>query len=127
MNTFGTILLIAALFPVSTAAANPIDLAGTEWSFAGDTGKSARFVQFRSDGKLGGYSGCNRFTGTYTHDDDTLTMGPLATTRMACPPEAMKRERGFLALLGKVRYAEATRLKLTLKDADDNVLAELIR
>jgi heat shock protein HslJ len=46
---------------------------------------------------------------------------------MACPPEAMKPEQAFLALLGKVRYAEATRFKLTLKDSDDNVFAELIR
>ena len=37
-------------------------------------------MQFRSDGKVGGHSGCNRFTGTYTQKDDTL-----ATTRMACP------------------------------------------
>jgi hypothetical protein len=59
MNTFGKIrtvvsLLIAALFPVGMAAASPVNLAGTEWGFAGDAGKAARFVQFRSDGKVGG-------------------------------------------------------------------------
>jgi heat shock protein HslJ len=120
-------LLIAALFPVSMAAAGTVNLAGTEWGFTDDASKAPRFVQFRSDGRLAGYSGCNRFTGSFTQDGNTLTMGPLATTRMACPPEAMKREQQFLALLGKVRYAEGTGLKLTLKDADDNVLAELIR
>jgi heat shock protein HslJ len=120
--------VLAIVFsPISMAAANPIDLAGTEWGFAGDTGKSARFVQFRSEGKLGGYSGCNRFTGTYVQNGNALTMGPLATTRMACPPQIMKREQEFLDLLGKIRHVDRTHLQLILKDGDGNVLAELIR
>jgi heat shock protein HslJ len=61
----------------------------------GETEKSARFVQFRSDGKVGGHSGYNRFTGTYTQEDEALTMGQFATTRMACQPEVMERERQF--------------------------------
>jgi putative lipoprotein len=83
-------------------AANPIDLAGTEWGFTGDVGKAARFIQFRSDGRVTGYSGCNRFTGTYVQNGDALTMGPLATTRMACPPQMMKREQEFLELRSKI-------------------------
>jgi heat shock protein HslJ len=39
----------------------------------------------------------------------------------------VKREQQFLAMLGKVRHADGTELKLTLKDADGNVLAELLR
>jgi META domain-containing protein len=82
-------VVVAALFAVEAAKASTFDLAGSEWGFAGETGKSARFVQFRSDGKVGGHSGCNRFTGTYTQKDDALKMGPLATTRMACLPEVL--------------------------------------
>ena len=119
-------VVIAALFAVGAAKASTFELAGSECGFAGETGKSARFVQFRSDGKVGGHSGCNRFTGTYTQKDDALKMGPLATTRMACLPEVMERERQFLTMLSKVRFAERTHLKLTVKDAtssseiDDN-------
>jgi heat shock protein HslJ len=120
-------LLVAAFFPVWAAAASPVNLAGSEWGFAGETGKAARFVQFRSGGKIGGHSGCNRFAGAYTQNDDALTMGPLATTRMACQPEAMEREQQFLAMLGNVRQAEGTQLKLTLKDSDGKVLAKLVR
>ena len=54
-------------------------------------------------------------------------MGPLATTRMACRPEVMEREQQFLTMLGQVRHAEASYLKLTLKDGNDKVLAELVR
>jgi META domain len=89
----------AVLFSVGVVTAATFELVGTEWGFAGETSKSARFVQFRSDGKVGGHSGCNRFTGTYTQKDDTMTIGPLASTRMACQPEVMEREQQFLAML----------------------------
>jgi heat shock protein HslJ len=120
-------VLVIVFSPVSMAAANPIDLAGTEWGLAVDVGKAARFIQFRSDGSVTGSSGCNRFTGKYAQDGGTLTMGPLATTRMACPPQIMQREQEFLALLGKIRHVDRTQLQLILKDGDGNVLAELIR
>jgi putative lipoprotein len=108
------------------AHAATLELAGSEWGFAGETAKSAPFVQFRSDGKVGGHSGCNRFTGTYTQKDDELTIGPLASTRMACQPEVMEREQKFLAL-SNVRYVEATHLQLTLKDGNGEVLAKMVR
>ena len=113
---------LAAFFAVGAVNAATFTLAGSEWGVAGETGKSARFVQFRSDGKLGGHSGCNRFAGTYTQKDNTLTMGPFATTRMACQPEVMERERRFLAMLSNVRHVEGAHLKLTLKDGNGNVI-----
>jgi heat shock protein HslJ len=81
LSVLGVLAIVFS--PVSMAAANPIDLAGTEWGFTGDVGKAARWIQFRSDGRVTGYSGCNRFTGTYVQNGGALTMGPLATTRMA--------------------------------------------
>jgi len=119
--------LLAGQFMVSCAAAGPFNLAGSEWGFAEETGRSARFVQFRADGVVGGSSGCNRFTGTYNHKDDELTFGPLASTRMACPPEVMEGEQQFLTMLGYVRSAEASHLKLVLRDGNGEVLAELVR
>ena len=121
------ILLLASQVMISNAAAGPIDLAGPEWGFAGEAGRTARFVQFRADGVVGGSSGCNRFTGTYKQKEDELTMGPLASTRMACPPKVMEREQQFLTMLGNVCYAETDDLKLTLKDGNGDVLAELVR
>ena len=119
--------VVAALFAVGTVNAATFKLAGSEWGVAGEAGKSARFVQFGSDGKLGGHSGCNRFAGTYTQKDNALTMGPFATTRMACQPEVMEGERRFLAMLSNVRHLEGTHLQLTLKDGNGEVLAKLVR
>ena len=45
-------------------------------------------------GRLNGLSGCNRFTGSFVvGDDGSFAVGPLATTRMACGPDAMNIER----------------------------------
>jgi heat shock protein HslJ len=51
------------------------------------------------------YSGCNRGTGTaIIGGEGTITFGPLATTRMACPQPAMDLEAFVLGVLaGEVR------------------------
>jgi heat shock protein HslJ len=120
-------VLVVFLCAVNAAQASMINLAGTEWGFSEEIGRTARFIQFGSDGRVSGSTGCNRFSGTYSQDGDALTIGTLATTRRACLPEVMRREQQFLTLLGNVFYAEGTHLKLTLKGPDGNVLAELVR
>jgi heat shock protein HslJ len=115
------------LFTVSAAEASMINLAGTEWGFPEEIGATARFIQFGSDGRVSGSTGCNRFTGTYSQDGSTLTIGTLATTRRACLPEVMRREEQFLEVLSKVRQVEANPFNLFLKAPDGNVLAELMR
>ncbi len=120
-------LVAIFLFAVTAAQASMIKLAGTEWGFPGEVGKTAPFVQFRPDGKVGGSTGCNRFTGTYSQDGSALTIGTLATTRRACLPEVMRREEQFLEMLSKVRRVEASHFRLLLKASDGNVLSELMR
>lgn len=48
--------------------------------------------------KVSGSTGCNRLMGTYVTSGTGITFGPLATTRMACPPNSP--EAGLLAALG---------------------------
>lgn len=46
---------------------------------------------FRADptqGRVEGFAGCNGFTGPYRAGGTTVTFGPLATTRRACPAES---------------------------------------
>lgn len=54
-------------------------------------------VRFEEEGRVSGFSGCNRFSGTYSGWPDTLTFGPLVTTRMACPGDNV--EAAFHAVL----------------------------
>ncbi|WP_017666730.1 META domain-containing protein [Sandarakinorhabdus sp. AAP62] len=49
--------------------------------------------------RLSGTAGCNRFNGNWKQDGAVLQLGPMAATRMACPPPAMAIEQRVLALL----------------------------
>ena len=52
------------------------------------------------DGTASGSSGCNRFTGSYTLDGESLTFDPTAAmTRMACAEDQSAVEDGYMANL----------------------------
>lgn len=53
------------------------------------------------EGRISGFSGCNRFTGGYTLQGERLRFGPAAGTRMACQ-HGMALEAEFLQLLPQV-------------------------
>lgn len=58
---------------------------------------------FGPDGSVAGSSGCNRLTGSYAIEGGhSLSFGPLATTRRACPPPLMALESLVLAQLEAV-------------------------
>lgn len=96
------------------AALEPLSLAGPVWQLlAYNNGKQAVVsalagtqltLELREDGTLGGYDGCNRYMSGYTLAGDTLTIGPIATTRMACrgPAGAAEQAAAYAAALGTV-------------------------
>lgn len=113
----------SALVPVATTATSSVslaDLAGTEWILVslGDRPipAGARPPTLVIDGtRLAGFGGCNRYTGTI--DEKTpgmVTVGPLATTNMACMGPAADIEARYLGGLTRVtRYTiVAGRLQL---------------
>ena len=63
-------------------------------------------LSFGDDGGLSGTTGVNRLMGRYEVGEAAVTFGPLATTRMAGPPELMAQEQAVTrALSGEVAYA----------------------
>ncbi len=67
-------------------------LVSTEWRLIQLGGRNIRSesgqftVRFAEDGTLSGVGSCNRLTGRYELTDDRmLKIGPIASTRMACP------------------------------------------
>jgi heat shock protein HslJ len=81
-------------------------LVGT-WTLA-EMGPTADFAQlqptieFGSDGTVAGFAGCNTFSGTYATDGADLTLGPLATTKMACQGPGSAVETDYLSALSGV-------------------------
>ena len=58
--------------------------------------------------RVSGTGGCNRFTGRWTQDGEAVRLGPLAATRMACPPAIMDVEQRLLAALAAVTMLRST-------------------
>ena len=82
-------------------------------------------IVFLDDGKVGGYSGCNQYTGGYTIEGGhSLSFGPLAGTRKMCPPPLMELETLTLKTLAAVEgvYVRDS-ATLELFGADETLLA----
>lgn len=75
-------------------------------------------------GTVSGSTGSNRFTGPYSVDGDTLELGAVASTRMACPPALDAVERAYLAALDRVEHWRSDGEELVLLDGGD---AEVLR
>lgn len=113
------------LLAYAAAAANPLE---GEWLVTGyNNGKEAvtspiagteLTATFTPDGQVSGNSGCNTFTGEYKLDGTSLTVGPLASTMMACDQEVMDQEAAFLAALQVPTTVEPSGTTVTLRDAD---------
>jgi len=56
-------------------------------------------MSFFANGTIEGFGGCNNFSGTYTVKGDSLTIGPLMGTMMACPDPAGTFESQFMTAL----------------------------
>ncbi|MDN5767132.1 MAG: META domain-containing protein [Humibacillus sp.] len=81
-------------------------------------------LNFGNDGGLSGTTGVNRLMGRYEVGEAAVTFGPLATTRMAGPPELMAQEQAVIGVLsGKVAYAVVGD-RLTLGADDHGLLLE---
>jgi heat shock protein HslJ len=80
-------------------------LEGTNWVLQDDNADSELppITLVFDSGKVSGSAGCNRFNGTVTGGvtASNIQVGPLMTTRMACPGPLMQREQDFLERLGQ--------------------------
>ena len=104
--------LIAALLLLTAAPAMAGDSAAPLRSPVGDwktrTNGVKQTITFDKNGTAYGDAGCNRFTGGYKVKGDRITIGPLATTLMACPEPIMAAEATFLTRLNAAVAYQAT-------------------
>ena len=106
----GAAFALAALIFSTLASAATIE--GQMWRLTSLPGQdlavlgAGQYLTARFEaGRVSGFSGCNRFMGSYTVDRDQLVLGQLAGTMMACPGAAMTIESAFQgSLAGTLRY-----------------------
>jgi heat shock protein HslJ len=103
----------AALEGVPWVLASGLDVEGWE-----EAPPSATF----EGGTVAGSTGCNRFTASYALDRESLRLGALALTLMACLPPRDAVERAYVAALEQVAACRVEDGELTLHDANGGEL-----
>lgn len=124
----GALGFFILLFSIVTAEAAALQ--GSEWKPLRIVDQpvpegSSAFVQFRSKGRLVGFSGCNRFFADYEAADGQIFIGPVAATRMACAESVMAREAALAKALEDARTYRREGHQLVLFDASDQPILEL--
>ena len=96
-------LFFVFLATVMNAQAQLSPLAGNSWRVADLAGKAPLrdhpiSMIFDAKGRLTGEASCNRFSGTFTVEEDRITVSRVRVTRRACEEPVMAQERQFLNL-----------------------------
>ncbi|MEI7434154.1 MAG: META domain-containing protein [Methanomicrobiales archaeon] len=114
------------------AVKNPATvLPGTEWQLSsysdGTTvvsGQDIRTItmKFNDAGNLSGFGGVNSYFGSYTLDGEAISIGPLASTKMAGPEPLMTLESTYLNLLNSVTGVTIAGDSLSLADNEGNIV-----
>ncbi len=105
-----------------------MSLTGTSWQvLAYNNGRGAvttplqdteMTAVFGPDGTISGGSGCNSFTGSYSVDGSSLSIGSVATTQQTCPDPVMEQEQAYLTALQASTEYLLTADRLTLRNDD---------
>lgn len=109
----------------TSAGAMPASLAGVPWKLVSgldvagweDSPPSVTF----ENGVMGGSTGCNHYGAPFTVDGDSIEIGMIAATQIACPPPVDSVEQAYLAALGQVRgwRIDGSDLVLVNRDGDE--------
>ncbi len=105
-----------------------VPLSGTNWqvqSYNNGRGAVTTPLQdsemtavFAPDGTISGSSGCNSFTGSYSVEGSSLSIGSVTSTQQTCSDPVMEQEQAYLtALQASTKYSQ-TADRLTLRNDD---------
>jgi putative lipoprotein len=107
-----------------------VSLQGTVWRLAELDGNAVdappeslpTLEVSQSDDSYAGFSGCNRYSGSYELDGTRLKFGTAALTKTVCE-EGMELEARFLEMLGRVGSWHLDSQQVVLGDTDRNTIA----
>ncbi|PMR76464.1 META domain-containing protein [Billgrantia endophytica] len=96
--------------------------AGDVAAEAVDNQREAHFVLHAEESRVAGSTGCNRLAGSYQLENESLSFGPLVTTRMACL-QGGETEQAFLSALEAAATWQIEGQALTLSDESGAAVA----
>lgn len=106
------------------ATAEPLSLFGATWIAEDIAGRGVidnlqSTFQIEPDGRISGKGGCNGYFAQAEIDGNSIRIGPIGSTFMACAPAIMDQEEKLHAALARVvSYRVGEEGKLFLVDAD---------
>jgi len=113
------------------------DLPGSSWDLIAYNNGTGGFQStvigvpvtaiFDEDGTLSGSGGCNAYTGSWETDENSIKIGPLASTAMACEPDLMDQETRYLAALQEADTYRVDATTLEMFDAEGTRLVQYLR
>ena len=87
-------------------------------------GKELHMI-LRGDDQVGGYAGCNQFTGSVNVAGDGLSFGPIASTRRMCQ-EVMEQEDAFLQALENAHRYSIVGEDLAIENANGEITMRFV-
>ncbi len=125
---------VATRTPETAAIEAAAELEGTRWkldSYVNGQGEAADVLPYAEitiefkDGQVGGSAGCNTYFATYEVEGNSLTIGPVVSTMMACEPAVNEQETQYLAALGSAASYQVTDNKLQIANVDGETVLTL--
>lgn len=95
-------------------------LAGTRWRGVVDPATDDRYapwLEFVSEGRVSGYTGCNLLHGAWKSEGGEVHVGPLVTTKRACAGPEQGIERRVIAALNEQSHVSREGNKLVFTTA----------
>lgn len=119
MRSLLALALLAMIAACGSTEAPPHPLEKTLWHVPAANDPRPITLQFdATEKRVSGFSGCNRFSGSYTLEQNQISFGPLMSTKMACADAARNTtEQTFLDALSRTDSYLYENDTLTLFDA----------
>jgi heat shock protein HslJ/uncharacterized protein YraI len=115
---------------INVLPGNP--LANTTWALASLNVNQfpvgvIQTIEFSPASTVTGNGGCNQFNGPYTIGGQSLRIGPLATTNIACEEGVTTQEQAYLQALQTTTSYELSGNQLILRDGSGREVARFTR
>ena len=128
----GLVILFSTLGCAQETAKPDVTLTNTYWKLVQLNGAAVSpgedkelHMILRGEDQVGGYAGCNHFTGSVTVSGEGVAFGPIASTRRMCAV-GMQQEDAFLQALENAHRYSISGEDLAIENAGGEVTMRFV-
>jgi len=128
----GLVILFSTLSCAQETMKPDVSLTNTYWKLVELNGAPVApgedkelHMTLRGEDQVGGYAGCNQFTGSVTVSGEGIAFGPIASTRRMCAV-GMQQEDAFLQALESAHRFDISGEDLAIETANGEVTMRFV-